>query len=209
MHDASGHGDQARLGVLGGTFDPIHLGHLVAASEALYRFSLDRIILVPAGTPWQKAGYSDPEDRLMMATLAAATHPKLSVSRIEIDRKGPTYTVDTLAQISDFFEPSELFFIVGADAALELGTWHRVEDIAQLAEVVAATRPGSDLVGFEQRPGWPTVHVMEIPGLAVSSTDIRARVAEGRPIDYLVPAEVARFIRARGLYAMTREARGA
>jgi nicotinate-nucleotide adenylyltransferase len=209
MHDTSGHPHPARLGVLGGTFDPVHLGHLVAASEALYRFSLDRVVLVPAGMPWQKAGYSDPEDRLMMATLAAATHPKLSVSRIEIDRKGPTYTVDTLAQIRDFFEPDALFFIAGADAVLELGTWHRVGDIAELAEVVAATRPGSDLAGFGGHPGWPKVHVMEIPGLAISSTDIRARVAEGRPIDYLVPSDVARFIRERGLYATAQEARGA
>jgi nicotinate-nucleotide adenylyltransferase len=198
-----------RLGVLGGTFDPIHVGHLVAASEAMHRFALDRVVLVPAGRPWQKAHYSDPEDRMLMTTLAAATHPHLSVSRVEIDRKGPTYTVETLETLHSFFPETELFFIAGTDAILEIGTWHRVEDLASLAEVVAVTRPGSDITVQETLAGRPTVHVMEIPGLAISSTDLRRRVAEGLPIDYLVPAEVARFIRDRGLYMEAREARGA
>lgn len=207
--DIGGEQHLRRLGVLGGTFDPIHLGHLVAASEALHHLALDRIVLVPTGHPWQKTGYSDPEDRFMMATLAAATHPRLAVSRIEIDRRGPTYTVDTLESFRSFFGDIELFFIAGADAVLELGTWHRVEDLAKLAEVVAVTRPGSDLSGFRAEQGWPTVRHLEIPGIAISSTDIRARVAEGRPIDYLVPAEAVRYIRDHGLYADAREARGA
>ena len=198
-----------RLGVLGGTFDPIHLGHLVAASEALHELSLDRVVLVPTGRPWQKAGYSDPEDRLIMATLAAATHPRLTVSRIEIDRRGPTYTVDTLASLRSFFGDIELFFIAGTDAILELGTWHRVEDLAGLAEMVAVSRPGIDIGGFQAAPGWPRVHHLAIPGITISSTEIRARVAEGRPIDYLVPAAVVRYIRDRGLYSDAREARGA
>lgn len=198
-----------RLGVLGGTFDPIHVGHLVAASEAIHRFGLDRVVLVPAGRPWQKSGYSDPEDRLMMTTLAAATHPHLSVSRIEIDRKGPTYTVDTLETLHGSFPDAELFLIVGADVALELATWHRAQDIASLATVIALTRPGSELTGLSTDAGLPDVEIMEMPALAVSSTDIRARVAAGRPIDYLVPADVAAYIRDRGLYIDAREARGA
>lgn len=199
----------SRLGILGGTFDPIHIGHLVAASEAMYRFALDRVVLVPTGRPWQKSRYSDPEDRLMMTTLAAATHSKLAVSRVEIDRKGPTYTVETLEEFQSFFPSAELFFIAGADAILDLGSWHRVEDLASVAEVVAVTRPGSDITDLPTPTGWPQVHVLEIPGLAVSSTDIRRRIAEGAPIDYLVPAAVARFIRERGLYVESREARGA
>lgn len=207
--DRSSGQEPGRLGILGGTFDPIHIGHLVAASEALHRFELDRCVLVPAGLPWQKSTYSDPEDRMMMTTLAAATHPHLSASRIEIDRKGPTYTVETLETFRSFFPDAKMFFIAGADAILELGTWHRVEDLATLAEVVAVTRPGSDITKLPTPEGWPNVHVMEIPGLAISSTDVRRRVAEGLPIDYLVPAEVARFIRERGLYMDSREARGA
>ncbi|MEA2452104.1 MAG: nicotinate-nucleotide adenylyltransferase [Actinomycetota bacterium] len=198
-----------RLGVLGGTFDPIHIGHLVAASEAMYRFGLQQIVLVPTGRPWQKASYSDPEDRMMMATLAAATHSKLAVSRVEIDRKGPTYTVETLEEFRSFFPSTQLYFIAGADAVAELGTWHRVEDLAGLAEVVAVTRPGSDITNLPTSAGWPKVTALEIPGLAISSTDIRRRVAEGLPIDYLVPADVARFIRERGLYVQVEEARGA
>jgi nicotinate-nucleotide adenylyltransferase len=207
--DPSTDHDLSRLGILGGTFDPIHIGHLVAASEAMHRFGLERCFLVPAGRPWQKAEFSDPEDRLMMTTLAAATHPHLSVSRIEVDRKGPTYTVETLERFRAFFPRAEMFFVAGADAILELDTWHRVEDLASLAEVVAVTRAGSDITGLVTTAGGPVIHVMEIPGLEISSTDIRRRVREGLPIDYLVPSEVARFIRDRGLYMDAREARGA
>ena len=208
MDDRSGQG-RRRIGVLGGTFDPIHLGHLVAASESLHRFRLERVILVPTGRPWQKHRFSDPEDRYLMATLAAATHQKLSVSRIELDRKGPTYTVETLESFRDFFGDSDLFFIAGADAVLEMDTWHRFDDLAGLAEVVAVTRPGSDMSGFAPGAGWPVVHHVEIPGIEISSTDIRRRVAQGLPIDHLVPAAVLRFISERGLYVGTQEARGA
>ena len=202
--------EQMRIGILGGTFDPIHLGHLVAATEALHGFALDRVVLMPAGRPWQKAKFSDPEDRLLMTTMAAATHPKLTVSRIEIDRRGPTYTVDTLEAFHRFFPGSTFFLIVGADVALEMDTWHRVEDVASLADVVAVTRPGSELTSMTTQAGLPDVHVMEMPALPISSTDIRRRIAEGKPIDYLVPAAVARFIRERGLYVeATEEARGA
>lgn len=197
------------MGVLGGTFDPIHLGHLVAASEALHRFSLERVTLVPTGRPWQKTWFSDPEDRYLMATLAAATHQKLAVSRIELDRKGPTYTVETLDTMRASFGEVELFFIAGADAVLDLGTWHRVEDLAALTEVIAVTRPGWDLGALIPQEGWPRIHHLEIPGIDISSSDIRRRVAEGLPIDHLVPAAVHRFVAERGLYVGTQEARGA
>jgi nicotinate-nucleotide adenylyltransferase len=199
----------ARLGILGGTFDPIHIGHLVAASEAINQVGLDRVILVPAGRPWQKSEFSDAEDRVMMTTLAAATHPRLSVSRLEVDRKGPTFTVDTLEALRASFADTELFFIVGADVAMELKTWHRVEDIASLATVVAVTRPGSELTDLPTGPGLPEVKVMEMPALDVSSTDIRRRVAGGAAIDYLVPSDIVAYIRDHGLYAETMEARGA
>lgn len=198
-----------RLGILGGTFDPIHVGHLAAASEALHAFSLDRVTLVPAGRPWQKAGYSDAEDRLMMTTLAAATHLKLSVSRIELDRRGPTYSVDTLEAFRKRFPEAELFFIIGADAVADLATWHRVHDIAGLAEVIAVSRPGTGLRVAPGAGSWPHVHELEIPGIDISSTMIRERVAQGRPIDYLVPGEVVRFIRDHGLYLDPKVSKGA
>lgn len=188
-----------RLGVVGGTFDPIHIGHLVAASEALNAFSLDRVAFVPAGSPWQKSTHADAEDRFMMTTLAAAHHGRFSVSRLEIDRRGPTYTVDTLRALKDFFH-TQLFFIAGADTVNELGTWHQVDELGALAEIIAVTRPGFSIDTSEMAPGWPKVHTMEIPGLDVSSTMIRNRVAEGKPIDYLVPANVARYISRMGLY---------
>ena len=199
----------ARLGILGGTFDPVHVGHLVAAADAMHAFSLDRVVLVPAGRPWQKDRYSDAEDRLLMATLAAATHGKLSVSRIELDRKGPTYTVDTLQAFRDFFPDTELFFIIGADAVADLSSWHRPQDIAGVAEIIAVTRPGSEFRAPEAGSTWPTVHQLEIPALAVSSTAIRERIADGRSIDYLVPADVARYIREHGLYMQPKVAKGA
>ncbi|HEV3472266.1 MAG TPA: nicotinate-nucleotide adenylyltransferase [Actinomycetota bacterium] len=192
-------GSVARLGVIGGTFDPIHVGHLVAASEALNAFSLDRVMFVPAGRPWQKSTHADPEDRFMMTTLAAAHHTRFSVSRIELDRKGPTYTVDTLATLKDFFN-AQTFFIAGADTVAELDTWHDVERLSELTEMIAVTRPGYSLDTNAKAPGWPKIHAMEIPGLDVSSTMIRARVAAGKPIDYLVPTDVARYISRLGLY---------
>ncbi len=187
------------MGVIGGTFDPIHVGHLVAASEALHAFSLDRVMFVPAGRPWQKSTHADPEDRFMMTTLAAGPHQRFSVSRMELDRRGPTYTVDTLAALKDFFG-AQMFFIAGADTIAELETWHNVEMLGDLTEIIAVTRPGYSLDTTDMAPGWPKVHTMDIPALDVSSTMIRARVAEGKPIDYLVPVEVARYISRLGLY---------
>lgn len=190
-----------RLGVMGGTFDPIHLGHLIAASEALHEFKLDRVMFVPTGRPWQKRSFADAEDRFQMTVLGAASNPRFAVSRMEIDRVGPTYTVDTMRVLRDFHgEDARLFFIIGADAVLRLGTWRGVEGLEELAEVIAVTRPGFDLAGLEPEPGWPAVHSMAMPPIDISSSDIRERVRSGRPIDYLVPRVVGQYVRAHGLY---------
>src|ERR687891_2383139 len=144
-----------RLGVLGGTFDPLHLGHLVAAAEAFDRFALDRVLFVPTGQPWQKESYSDGEDRYMMCVLGTSSHPSFAVSRMELDRKGPTYTADTMEVLKDFHgRDVELFFIAGADAVLKLGTWISLDRLAKLADVVAVTRPGFDLDGLEIQDEW-------------------------------------------------------
>ena len=186
---------------MGGTFDPIHLGHLVVAAEALHEFALDRVLFVPAARPWQKMSYADAEDRFLMTTLAASSHPRFAVSRLELDRQGPTYTVETMSTLKDFHgDDVSLFFIIGADAFLKLGTWHRIEGLAEVAELIAVARPGYDLDRFAPEPGWPRVHLLRVPGVEVSSSDIRARVRAGRSIDYLVTAEVATHIRSQGLY---------
>lgn len=207
--DETGDPGVRRLGALGGTFDPIHVGHLVAASEALHRFTLDRVVFVPAGRPWQKSSYSDQEDRFLMTSLAVAGHPRFSVSRIELDRQGPTYTVDTLQMLKDFYEDCDLLFIVGADALGDLPTWHRAEELAEFADIIAIARPGFDLDATPQLERPPRVHRMEMPLLDISSTDIRRRVREGLPIDYLVAPEVARYVRTHGLYAGAEEKQGA
>jgi nicotinate-nucleotide adenylyltransferase len=189
-----------RIGVFGGTFDPPHIGHLLAASEGLHAFELDRVLFVPAGRPWQKSTYAPAEDRLMMTTLAIAGHTRFAVSRIELDRRGPTYTVETLEAIAGSFPGSSLFFIAGMDAVADLGTWHRVTELAALADVIAVTRPSATFDATSVPAEWPRVHAMEIPALDVSSTMIRQRVAKGEPIDFLVPDTVARYIREQGLY---------
>lgn len=191
----------ARLGVMGGTFDPIHMGHLIIASEALHELGLDRMVFMPTGQPWQKKARSSPEDRYLMTVLGASGNPKFAVSRMELDRVGPTFTADTMQQLRDFHGPhTELFFVAGADAVLKLGTWERIESLGELAEVVAVTRPGFALDVLKPEPIWPRIRTMPTLGLDISSTDIRTRVAQGRPIDYLVPAEVVSYIREHGLY---------
>ncbi|CAN5524333.1 nicotinate-nucleotide adenylyltransferase [soil metagenome] len=190
-----------RLGVMGGTFDPIHVGHLVAASEALHRFRLDLVIFAPTGQPWQKQSYSAAEDRYLMTVLGIAPNARFAASRMEIDRQGPTYTADTMEVLRDFHgEGVELFFIAGADAAMRLGTWKKVARLAELAEVIAVTRPGFALDGIERGPTIPEVRIMEMPAIAVSSSEIRQRVSRGEPIDYLVPDVVVRYIEKNGLY---------
>ncbi len=190
-----------RIGVMGGTFDPIHHGHLVAASEVASSFDLDEVVFVPTGAPWQKSdrAVSPAEDRYLMTVIATATDPRFSVSRVDIDRDGPTYTLDTLRDLRAAYPDSEeFFFITGADALAQLLTWRDVEALFALAHFVGVTRPGHTLAD----PGLPTgeVSLVEVPALAISSTDIRERVGSGRPVDYLVPEGVARYVGKRGLY---------
>jgi nicotinate-nucleotide adenylyltransferase len=198
-------GSPKRLGVMGGTFDPIHYGHLVTAEEALWQFRLDEVAFVPTGQPWMKADreVAGAEHRYLMTVVATAGNPRFSVSRVDIDRKGPTYTVDTLQELRRQAEDDiELFFITGADAMLEILQWKDPEEVLSLARVIAATRPGYDLTRLEvwASASDPRVSVMDIPALAISSTDIRRRVREGEPIRYLVPEAVHTYIRKSGLY---------
>jgi nicotinate-nucleotide adenylyltransferase len=192
----------SKIGVMGGTFDPIHHGHLVAAEEARHAFTLDRVLFVPVGDPWQKAhkDVSPAHDRLAMVELATQDNDAFEMSRVDVERAGPTFTIDTLRALADECPGAALFFITGADAILEILTWKDPQEALRLATFVAVTRPGHDLadlraLGIEDR-----VVILEIPALAISSTDIRARVADGRPITYLVPAPVERYIREHGLY---------
>jgi len=195
----------ARLGVMGGTFDPIHYGHLVTAEEALHQFDLDQVVFVPTGDPWMKgrAVVSPAEDRYLMTVIATASDAKFRVSRMEIDRNGPTYTVDTLRDLKkELGADTDLFFVTGADAMLEIFQWKDQNELFELAHFIAATRPGYDLDAFTAHTpqDHPDVSVMQIPALAISSTDIRARVSSGRPIRYLLPEGVKTYIEKADLY---------
>ncbi|UNO42033.1 nicotinate-nucleotide adenylyltransferase [Streptomyces sp. MST-110588] len=189
-----------RLGVMGGTFDPIHHGHLVAASEVASQFHLDEVVFVPTGQPWQKSHkkVSPAEDRYLMTVIATASNPQFSVSRIDIDRGGNTYTIDTLRELRALNRDTDLFFITGADALSQILTWHDAEELVSLAHFIGVTRPGHDLAD----PGLPEggVSLIEVPALAISSSDCRARVAQGEPVWYLVPDGVVRYIDKRELY---------
>jgi nicotinate-nucleotide adenylyltransferase len=190
---------------MGGTFDPIHHGHLVTAEEALWQFGLDEVLFVPTGQPWMKShpDLSPAEDRYLMTVIATASNPHFSVSRIEVDREGPTYAVDTLRALQEGSGKSaELYFITGADAILEIFHWKDPEEVLELAHFIAATRPGFDLARFEaeEPTRHPKVTVMNVPALAISSTDIRARVREGQTIRYLVPEGVKTYIDKARLY---------
>ena len=190
-----------RIGVMGGTFDPIHHGHLVAASEVAHEFGLDEVVFVPTGRPWQKAhrGVSEPEDRYLMTVIATAADPRFTVSRVDVDRPGPTYTADTLRDLAEAMGPgTELFFITGADALAEILGWERTDEVMALAHLVGVTRPGHALVDPGLSPG--RVTLIEVPALAISSSDVRRRVSAGAPISYLVPAGVESYIAKRGLY---------
>ena len=195
-------GNPRRLGIMGGTFDPIHVGHLIAASEVAGRLVLDEVLFIPAGRPWQKSFYSEAEDRLLMTTLAIADHDRFSVSRIELDRRVDTYSADTLSDLHDFYGSDTLFFfILGSDAAAGLSTWRKLDEFRRLAEVVVVARPGELR---EDGPDVPTTNI-KIPAVDVSSTEIRSRVREGRPISFLVPRAVESYIRDNGLYSTSRE----
>src|SRR5579884_3765395 len=186
---------------MGGTFDPVHNGHLVAASEVASRFDLDEVVFVPTGNPWQKEErvVSPAEDRYLMTVIATASNPRFTVSRVDIDRPGPTYTIDTLRELRSIYGPAvDLFFITGADALAQIIDWHRSAELFQLAHFIGVTRPGHRL----SDPGFPDggISLVEVPALAISSTDCRARVAAGQPVWYLVPDGVVQYIAKRRLY---------
>ncbi len=189
-----------KIGVMGGTFDPIHHGHLVAASEVADRFGLDEVVFVPTGQPWQKGDrpVSRAEDRYLMTVVATASNPSFSVSRVDIDRGGPTFTVDTLRDLHRELPDADLFFITGADALSAILTWRDVEELFALAHFIGVTRPGYELEDDHLPDG--AVTLVEVPAMAISSTDCRRRVAEGHPVWYLVPDGVVQYIAKRGLY---------
>jgi nicotinate-nucleotide adenylyltransferase len=188
-----------RIGIMGGTFDPIHNGHLVAASEVAGRFGLDEVVFVPTGEPWQKGAVSPAEDRYLMTVIATASNPRFHVSRADIDRDGPTYTIDTLRDLNAVFGPSAtLFFITGADALAKILSWKDALEMLSLAHFVGVTRPGFEL-SASHLPA-DTVTLVEVPAMAISSSDCRARVAAGKPIWYLVPDGVVQYIAKRRLY---------
>ncbi|EYT64491.1 nicotinate-nucleotide adenylyltransferase [Dietzia sp. UCD-THP] len=192
-----------RIGVMGGTFDPIHHGHLVAASEVAHRFGLDDVVFVPTGEPWQKRGrsVSPAEDRYLMTVIATASNPRFSVSRVDIDRRGPTFTVDTLRDLLRQNPGVEIFFITGADALEKILTWRGWEEMFELATFVGVSRPGFELSDTHLTEiGDGRVHLLEIPALAISSTECRRRAAEDAPVWYLVPDGVVQYIAKRNLY---------
>ena len=193
-----------RIGIMGGTFDPIHNGHLVAASEVANVFDLEEVVFVPTGEPWQKADrlVSDAEDRYLMTVIATASNPRFHVSRVDIDRGGPTYTVDTLKDIAKLYPGDDLFFITGADALASIMSWRDWEKMFDLAEFVGVTRPGYDLTEDmlpEVHRG--RTHLIKIPAMAISSTDCRERASQGRPVWYLVPDGVVQYIAKNEMYA--------
>ena len=195
---ANGH---RRIGVMGGTFDPVHHGHLVAGSEVAHIFALDEVVFVPTGQPYQKDDrkVSPAEDRYLMTVIATASNPRFSVSRVDIDRPGPTYTIDTLRDLHEANGPdTELYFITGADALENILTWHDVDTLFSLAHFVGCTRPGHRLTGAGLPDG--KVSLVEIPALAISSSECRARVAAGEPVWYLVPDGVVQYIAKPNLY---------
>ncbi|MFC0314144.1 nicotinate-nucleotide adenylyltransferase [Gordonia phosphorivorans] len=203
-----------RIGIMGGTFDPIHNGHLVAGSEVAHQFGLDEVIFVPTGRPWQKEGTADgvvartvsaAEHRYLMTVIATASNPDFTVSRVDIDRSGVTYTVDTLGDLRREYPRDELFFITGADALETILTWQNWEELFELASFIGVSRPGyaldvTHLADYLATKPADALQTMEIPALAISSTDCRVRARQGRPVWYLVPDGVVQYISKHGLY---------
>lgn len=185
---------------MGGTFDPIHHGHLVAASEVAVLFGLTEVLFVPTGQPWQKAEreVSPAEDRYLMTVIATASNPRFSVSRVDVDRTGPTYTVDTLRDLRQLHPDSEMFFITGADALEQILDWRDAEELFALAHLVGVTRPGYRLEDTHLPEG--SVTLVDVPAMAISSSDCRDRVGAGMPVWYLVPDGVVQYIEKRHLY---------
>ncbi|RZQ60418.1 nicotinate-nucleotide adenylyltransferase [Amycolatopsis suaedae] len=192
--------ERRRIGVMGGTFDPIHHGHLVAASEVQSRFDLDEVIFVPTGQPWQKSArvVTKAEDRYLMTVIATASNPVFSVSRVDIDRGGQTYTVDTLRDLRREYPDVDLFFITGADALEQILTWRNAENLFDLAHFIGVTRPGYHLNDHHLPSG--KVSLVEVTAMAISSTGCRERVQRGEPVWYLVPDGVVRYIDKKRLY---------
>jgi nicotinate-nucleotide adenylyltransferase len=192
-----------RIGVMGGTFDPIHHGHLVAASEVQAWFDLDEVVFVPTGAPWQKADrhVTEAEHRYLMTVIATASNPRFWVSRVDIDRAGPTYTIDTLRDLAEALPDAELYFITGADALADIFTWRDVEELFALAQFVGCTRPGfvMDPETLSKIPS-DRVTMVEVPALAISSSDVRRRTMRDEPVWYLVPDGVVQYIGKHHLY---------
>ena len=189
---------RARIGVMGGTFDPIHHGHLVAASEVAREFDLDEVVFVPTGSPQKKRNVLDAEHRYLMTVIATASYPRFTLSRVDIDRVGPTYTIDTLRDLRAALPEADPYFISGADAVAEILEWKDSAKLFELAHFVAVTRPGHPL----SVSGLPAddVSLLEVPALAISSTDCRDRVRRGSPVWYLVPDGVVQYIAKYHLY---------
>ena len=189
-----------RVGIMGGTFDPIHHGHLVAASEVSALFQLDEVIFVPTGEPWQKTErqVSPAEHRYLMAVIATASNPRFWVSRVDIDRPGPTYTMDTIRDIEQQRPGAELFFITGADALSQILSWKDAEETLRRARFIGVTRPGYELT--DAHLPIDSVTLLDVPAMAISSSDCRARVEADRPVWYLVPDGVVQYINKHGLY---------
>jgi nicotinate-nucleotide adenylyltransferase len=201
-----------KIGLMGGTFNPIHYGHMVTAEEALKQFKLDKVIFIPTGTPPHKTSgiLANFEDRYLMTVIATASNQDFLVSRLEIDRKGKSYTIDTLRHLKKIFgKLATLYFITGADAILEILTWKDTEEIVTLCKFIAATRPGYNIRRIEDlkkelfgvlEDASNKIFLMEIPALAISSTDIRRRIKEKKPINYLLPEGVCNYLLKHELY---------
>ncbi|NLA58363.1 MAG: nicotinate-nucleotide adenylyltransferase [Firmicutes bacterium] len=202
------------VGIMGGTFDPIHYGHLVAAEAAREAFALDRIIFVPAGIPPHKdeAEVTPARHRYLMTLLAIMSNPYFEISRVDLDRGRVTYTVDTLTDLRKELPPDvNMYFITGADAILEILSWKEPGRVLSLAEFIAVTRPGygldrlSTALGSLYEEFQDRIHILEVPPVGISSTDIRRRLAQGRSVRYLVPETVFTYIKNQGLYGVTKE----
>jgi nicotinate-nucleotide adenylyltransferase len=194
-----------RLGIMGGTFDPVHYGHLAIAQEAKYRFDLEKVIFIPCGIPPHKKEYrvSSAEHRLKMTYLAIQDNPEFEISRLEVDRPGNTYSVETVTELQQVYPDARFFFIAGADAILELLSWKEPQRLINMCNLVAVTRPGYDIANLQQQIGEELaakITVLAVPGIDISSTEIRARVAQAAPIRYLLPENVREYIEKEKLY---------
>ena len=209
MYEDAVDNGQSRIGIMGGTFDPIHYGHLAAAEAARIEFGLCKVIFMPAGNPphKQSQAISDAEHRYRMTALATSSNSGFEVSRLEVDKAGITYTFDTMKELRNIYgEAPAIYFITGADAVLELLTWYKLGELLTLCKFIAVTRPGFDICKLEQKIAEITskydgeIICLEVPLLEISSTDIRERIRSGKPVKYLLPEEVEAYIHKNGLY---------